>query len=111
MKKYKVCILTAGIGSRSFDKNINKAILPIDKKAVISHIIEKFNKNQIFVIALGHNGNQVKQYLFHAHPKTKFEFVNVDNYFKPGSGPGYSLLCCKKKLNCPFIFFHQILLS
>lgn len=105
MKKFKVCILTAGIGSRSFDRKINKAILPLDKKAVISHIIEKFNKNQIFVIALGHNGDQVKQYLFHAHPKTQFEFVNVDNYFNPGCGPGYSLLCCEKKLNSPFIFF------
>ena len=105
MKKFKVCILTAGIGSRSFDNKLNKAILPLEKKAVISHIIEKFNKNQVFVIALGHNAEQVKQYLFHAHPKTKFEYVNVDNYFKPGSGPGYSLLCCEKKLNTPFIFF------
>ena len=32
MKKFKVCILTAGIGSRSFDNKLNKAILPLEKK-------------------------------------------------------------------------------
>ena len=76
MKNYKVCILAAGIGSRSFDPNINKALLPLDGKAVISNIIDKFEKNQKFVIALGYLSDQVKQYLKHAHPNTKFEFVN-----------------------------------
>ena len=40
----KVCILAAGNGTRMghYSKVINKALLPINKKAVISHIIEKF---------------------------------------------------------------------
>ena len=103
MKNYKVCILAAGIGSRSFDPNINKALLPLDGKAVISNIIDKFEKKQKFVIALGYLSDQVKQYLKHAHPNTKFEFVNVKKYFGVGSGPGHSLLCCENKLKCPFI--------
>ena len=103
MKNYKVCILAAGIGSRSFDPNINKSLLPLDGKAVISNIINKFDQKQKFVIALGYLSDQVKQYILHAHPKNEFEFVIVKKYFGLGSGPGYSLLCCEKKLKCPFI--------
>ena len=103
MKNYKVCILAAGIGSRSFDPNINKSLLPLDGKAVISNIINKFDQKQKFVIALGYLSDQVKQYILHAHPKNEFEFVIVKKYFGLGSGPGHSLLCCQKKLKCPFI--------
>lgn len=103
MEKYKVCILAAGIGSRSFDPNINKSLLPLDGRAVISNIINKFNSNQRFVVALGYLQDQVKQYLLHAHPRAKFEFVKISKYFGHGSGPGHSLLCCEKKLKCPFI--------
>jgi dTDP-glucose pyrophosphorylase len=41
---FKVCILAAGIGSRmeSFTQQINKSFLPVEFKAVISQIIEKF---------------------------------------------------------------------
>ena len=34
----------------------------------------------------------------------KITYVEVDNYDKQGSGPGYSLLCCKDELQSPFIF-------
>jgi len=63
MENYKVCILAAGIGSRSFDPNINKSLLPLDGKAVISNIINKFDQNQKFVVALGYLSDQVKQYI------------------------------------------------
>ena len=103
MENFKVCILAAGIGSRSFDPKINKSLLPLDGRAVISNIINKFDQKQKFVIAVGYLSDQVKQYLLHAHPKTKFEFVNIKKYFGVGSGPGHSLLCCENKLKCPFI--------
>lgn len=103
MKNYKVCILAAGQGSRSFSPEINKALLPLDGKAIISHIIDKFKQDQKFVIALGYKSDQIIQYLNHAYPNRNFEFVYVDKYFGPGSGPGYSLLCCEKKLNNPFV--------
>ena len=59
-----VLILTAGIGSRLGDltKNVNKAMLPINNKAIISHIIEKFPREYDFVIALGYKGDELKQY-------------------------------------------------
>jgi choline kinase len=103
MRNYKVCILAAGLGSRSFNPDINKALLPLSNKAIISHIIDNFDIRQKFVIVLGYNADHVKEYLIHAHPKNEFEFVTIDKYFGPGSGPGYSLLQCKSKLQCPFI--------
>ena len=83
----KVCILTAGRGTRmgEFTHFVNKAILPIDYKAVISHIILKFPKNTDFVIAVGHLSSQVKEYLRLAHPDIKVQFVLVENYSGIGS--------------------------
>lgn len=107
MENYKVCILAAGVGSRmgELSKHINRAILPVNFKAAISYIIEKFPKEMEIVIALGHKGETIKDYLFVAHPERRFTFVEVDKYLGPGAGPGYSLLQCKNHLQCPFIFF------
>ena len=101
-----VCILTAGMGTRmgSYASYINKALLPINQRAVISHIIKKFPEHTEFVIAIGHLGSQVKDYLAMAYPSANISFVEVDNYNSPGSGPGYSLLCCKHLLHKPFYF-------
>ncbi|MFH0815001.1 MAG: NTP transferase domain-containing protein [Candidatus Falkowbacteria bacterium] len=104
---YKVCILAAGAGTRmgEFSNVINKAVLPINFKAVISHIIEKFPKEIECVIAVGHKKETVQDYLTIAHTDRKITFVEVDKYIGPGTGPGYSLLSCKNQLQCPFIFF------
>ena len=83
---------------------INKALLPINKKAVISHIINQFPIDTEFIIALGDKGDQVQHYLTIAHPELAVQFISVDNYDGQGSGPGYSLLCCKEKLERPFFF-------
>ena len=101
-----VCILTAGTGTRMgiMGMQLNKALFPVDGKAIITHIINKFPKETTFVIALGYLGDQVRQYLSVAHNSSKIIFVDVDNYNKPGSGPGYSLLCCQHQLNRPFYF-------
>lgn len=107
MNDYKVCILAAGVGGRmgSLSDYVNKAILPVDFKAVISHIIEKFPKEIEIVIALGHKKETITDYISLAHPSRKITYVNVDKYMGPGTGPGYSLLQCKDHLQCPFIFF------
>lgn len=101
-----VLILTAGIGSRLGDltKNVNKAMLPINNKAIISHIIEKFPKEYDFVIALGYKGDELKQYCQIAHPDINFTFVNIDKITGDDSGPGYSALQCKSYLERPFYF-------
>jgi len=101
-----VLILAAGTGSRlgNLTKNINKAMLPINNKAIISHIIDKFSKEYEFVICLGYKGEELKQYCQLAHPEHKFIFVNIDKYEGKGSGPGYSSLQCKQYLQRPFYF-------
>jgi CTP:phosphocholine cytidylyltransferase-like protein len=102
----KICILTAGKGTRMgiVDKNINKALLPIKDKAIISNIIEFFSPDDEFVIGLGYCGQQVRDYLTVAYPDRLFHFVNIENFDGPGSGPGFSLLSCKKHLMEPFYF-------
>jgi len=105
--KYKVCILAAGIGSRMepFTEQINKSLLPVDFKASISHIIEKFDVDTEIVIAVGHLKETVIEYLECAHDERKFQIVEVDKFVGKGSGPGYSLIQCRHYLNVPFIFF------
>lgn len=106
MTELTVCILAAGKGSRMgiMGQTLNKALFPINGKAIISHIIEKFPSTAVFVIGLGYLGHQVRQYLNMAHQDLKFKFINVDKFEGIGSGPGYSLLCCHTYLEKPFYF-------
>jgi choline kinase len=99
----KLLILAAGVGSRmeSYTNQINKGLLPIGGKAVISHVIENCDVDEI-VLALGYKSEQVVDYCKTLHPDKKIKFVIVDNYDKPGSGPGYSMYCCRDELQCPF---------
>ncbi len=104
--KYKVCILAAGAGTRMGESanHINKAVLPVNMKAVISHIVEKFPNDVEMVVAVGHKKETVIDYLTLAYPERRFTFVEVDKIVGPGTGPGYSLLQCKPYLQCPFVF-------
>ncbi|MDO8591173.1 MAG: NTP transferase domain-containing protein [bacterium] len=103
--KYKVCILAAGASGQMGDltKHVNRAILPVNQKAVISHIIEKFPENVEIVIAVGHEKKSVTDYVSIAHPERSVTFVEIDKYMGPGTGPGYSLLQCQSKLQQPFV--------
>ncbi len=103
--KYKVCILAAGSGKRLKKiSKIHKSLLPINARAIISSIIEKFDQSIEIIIAVGEDYEQIKEYIDFAHSKRKIRFVKVKKYSGTGSGPGRSLLECKKYLNCPFIF-------
>ncbi len=106
MEDYKVCILAAGIGSRMglFTKTFNKALIPVQGKPAICHIIEKFGKNLETVVAVGHKKETVIDYLSAAYPDRGLNFVEVDKYTGLGTGPGYSLLQCSEHLQSPFIF-------
>lgn len=88
----------------SWAEQINKALLPLHNRAIVSHIIEKFPIETEFVIAVGHLQDQVRQYLAIAHPDRRFRIVQVDNYDGPGSGPGHSLWRCRPYLERPFYF-------
>ncbi|MEK7383280.1 MAG: phosphotransferase, partial [Elusimicrobiota bacterium] len=106
MKAPTVCVLAAGKGSRmgALGQKLNKALFVIDGKAVISHIIDKFPLETEFVVGVGFLGKQVRQYLSIAHAARRITCIDVDNYDGPGSGPGYSLLCCREHLQKPFHF-------
>ena len=77
---YRVVIPTAGIGSRlgSLTKYINKSLVSIANRPIISHVIEQFPDDCEFVIALGYKGNLVKDFLELAYPDRKFFFAEVD---------------------------------
>ena len=103
---YRVCIPTAGIGSRlkGLTSYINKSLTGIANRPTISHLIEQFPLDCEFVIALGHKGELVRDFLEIAYPDRTFFFANVDPYKGEGSGLGLSLLSCEQYLQQPFIF-------
>lgn len=106
MKNYKVLITTSGIGSRLKDltKNINKTLIEINGRIAIDYIIQKYPKEVEIVITIGYLGQQVKDVLEKEYPDQKFKFVIVDKFDGPGASLGYSMLCAKDELQCPFIF-------
>lgn len=101
-----VCILTAGKGTRMgpLGLKLNKALHPINGKAIISHIIDKFPPDTEFIIGIGYLGHQVREYLELAHDASRISYVTVEPFEGLGSGPGYSLLSCKSVLQKPFYF-------
>lgn len=102
----RVVIPTAGIGSRlkTLTKYINKSLVSISNRPVLSHIIEQFPENYEFVIPLGHKGNLVRDFLELVYPDRTFYFTNVMPFNGKGSGLGLSLLSCESYLQQPFIF-------
>ena len=102
---FKFCILAAGRSTRNNDVDgLHKALLPLENKPIISHIIDKLDQKIEIVIAVGYKSEQIKSYMDEVHSNRKITYITIDNYNEPGSGPGYSLLSCKDELQCPFIF-------
>ncbi len=103
---YRVFVPCAGSGTRLGDltRFLNKSLVSIANRPTLSHIVERFPDDTEFVIALGHKGNLVKQFLELAYPERKFYFSYVTPFEGPGSGLGLSLLSCKDYLQQPFIF-------
>jgi choline kinase len=103
---YRVCIPTAGTGSRlgGLTKFINKSLVSIANRPTLCHLIEQFPDDTEFVLALGHKGELVREFLELAYPDRKFFFADVQPFEGPGSGLGLSLLACKEFLQQPFIF-------
>ena len=102
---FKLCLLAAGRGTRNRNINgLHKALLPLENKPVISHIIENFHKDIEIVIGVGYKSEQIKSYLNEVHSDRKITYIDIDNYDGVGSGPGYTLSSCKDELQSPFIF-------
>ena len=103
---YRVCIPTAGTGSRLGDltKYVNKSLVGIANRPTLCHIIEKFPSDTEFVLALGHKGELVRDFIGLAYPNRTFFFADVQPFEGPDSGLGLSLLACQDYLQQPFIF-------
>lgn len=99
-----VVILCAGSGSRlkPYTNEIHKALLPINFKAILSKIIDSFPKNFKFIIPVGSKKDQIIYFCKTVHKEIDFKFVNVKNFNNKGSGPGLSLLKCKKYIKSAF---------
>jgi len=106
MVEYKVLITTSGLGSRlgQLTDYTNKSLVRVADKPAISYIVESYPEDTEFVVSLGHFGSHVKQFLTLAYPQRTFTYVEVDKYKGDGSSLGYSILQCKRELQCPFIF-------
>lgn len=99
-----VLILAAGLGTRlkHHTKSKNKALIPINNKAIISHIIEKFPVSYDIIIAVGYQKESLIEYCKLAHSDRNFKFVDVDKWENSKIGPGYTALKCKEYLQRPF---------
>lgn len=103
---YRVLIPTAGIGSRldELTRYLNKSLITIANRPALAYLIDQFPEDAEFVIALGHKGELVREFLSLAYPQRTFFFATVDPFEGPGSGLGLSILMCKKFLQEPFVF-------
>lgn len=103
---YKVLISCAGLGSRVTQHSFgfNKSLISIDKKTVITHIIENIDNDVDIVICLGYKSDTLKEYLDVAHNDRNITYVYVDDYESVKSGLGYSINKAKELLQCPFVF-------
>jgi len=101
-----VYIGAAGRGSRlgARTDQINKALLPVNKKAAISWIIDGFAVDTKFVVSLGYQGSHVRNFLEVAHPNRDVTFVEVEHWSGERSGPGHSLLKAREFLPREFFF-------
>ncbi len=102
----RVCIPTAGTGSRLAEETrfLNKSLVSIANRPALCHLIEQCPPDAEFVIALGHKGHLVRQFLELAYPQRRFFFAEVSPFEGPGSGLGLSLMACREYLQQPFIF-------
>lgn len=100
----RIALLTAGPGTRlgPLTEGRNKGLLSVDNEAVVSHLLDRL-PNVPVVVALGHCGVQVRQYLEMAHPDREFVFREVD-YTGPKASSGYSLWQLRDLLPGPFLF-------
>lgn len=104
--KLTVLILAAGYGRRMgpFSRMIPKALIPYNNKPLISHIMEKFTTPVRFVVACGHMGQLIKDYVNAVHPDKDVVFVDVPDYAEGNTGPATSIRACAKYIRGGFMW-------
>lgn len=105
-KPLTVLILAAGYGRRMgpFSRMIPKALVPYDNKPLISHIMDKFEPNTKFVIACGHMGQLIKDYVSVVHASKNIVFVDIPNYAEGDTGPATTIQLCQEHLQGGFLW-------
>lgn len=90
-------ITAAGRGTRigRVGEKLHKALVPLNGRAVLSHIIGLAPQNARIIICVGHMANQIRDYVELAHPQLRVTFVDVPNWDQPNGGPGASLLAAR----------------
>jgi len=101
-----VLILAAGYGRRMgpFARMVNKGLIPYDNKPLISHIIDKFDTDTKFVIACGHMGQQVKDYVSAVHTDKQILYVDIPDYAEGTTGPATTIQKCAAHINGAFMW-------
>jgi len=97
-------ILAAGMGTRLKQQTSekNKALISINNKAIITHILNKFPEKYEIVMAVGYMKESLIEYCKLARPDRKFTFVEVDGWENSNTGPGQSARACMQYLQKPF---------
>jgi NDP-sugar pyrophosphorylase family protein len=101
-----VVILAAGYGRRMghFSRMVNKGLIPYGDKPLISHIIDKFPEGTKYVIACGHLGQQVKNYVGEIHKEKNIVFVDIPDYSEGNTGPATTIQHCAKHIDGAFMW-------
>jgi len=71
---------------------------------LISHIMEKFDIGTRFVVACGHMGQYIKDYVGVVHSDKDVVFVDIPNYAEGDTGPATSIQACAKYLHGGFMW-------
>jgi len=106
INSYTVIIPTAGLGSRlgKISEFINKSLLSFDYKPVLSHIIERFPDDTKFIIPVGYNKDQVKDFCELTYSNKDIKFVDIEHYSESWTGPGYTVKQCLDHIDGPFFY-------
>jgi thiamine kinase-like enzyme len=101
-----VLILAAGYGRRMgpFSRMVPKALIPYDNKPLISHIMSKFDVDTKFVIACGHMGQHIKDYVSVVHADKNIVFVDIPNYAEGDTGPATTIQMCAEHIRGGFLW-------
>lgn len=105
-RRYTVLIPTAGVGAQlgAVTDHTNMSLIKIGRKPALSYIIEAYPRRTRYVVALGHFGDHVREFVRLAYPGRDITFVEVDTYDGPGSSLGYTMLQTRRWLREPFIY-------
>lgn len=93
-------ILAAGRGSRMgrVGESLHKALLPLQQRAILTHLIELGPPGAELIICTGYRADQLRDYMALAHPGQQVTWVPVPGWDQPGGGPGASLLAARSAI-------------